>query len=314
MIHKIVEPTKIGHARTALTRTEVQYYDTFGFLILRKHFTQDEMKTISDEFGHAVELEFKDKPFEKDLPTSERAQCVAFTDSTTPLLAALPEDPRYYKIAEQLLGGEIIGSQCGGCLYVGDTRWHPDRVPDGRYKTAVIDKPKEYSRYSNHNFGCKFALYLEAVDANTGALRVLPRSHQQPFYGELRKIPGITDAENVHSLPGFVCATEPGDVLIFNHSCWHASLGGKSGRPMISAGYYAYPRTEDQAQELSETYMHGKILSRNYSKEGEESESLSEWDQNPNQSLLRAKWIEYKREFGYYNYKSESLEEELKEP
>ena len=60
--------------------------------------------------------------------------------------------------------------------------------------------------------------------------------------------------------------------------------------------------------------MHGKILSRDYSKEGKESESLSEWDQNPNQSLLRAKWIEYKREFGYYNYKSESLEEELKEP
>ncbi len=314
MIHNIAEPAEIGDARTALTRTEVQYYDTFGFLILRKQFTQDEMKTIRGEFDHAVELEFKNKPFEKDLPTSERAQCMAFSDSTTPLLAALAEDPRYYKIAEQLLGGEIIGGQVGGCLYVGDTRWHPDRVPDGRYKTAVIDKPKEYSRYSNHNFGCKFALYLEPVDADTGALRLLPRSHRQPFYGELRKISGITDAENVRSLPGFVCATEPGDVLIFNHSCWHASLGGKSGRPMIAAGYYAYPRTEDQAQELRETYMHSKILSKKYSKERKEPEPLSEWDQNSLQSPLRAKWIEYKREFGYYDYESGSLEEELKAP
>ena len=103
MIHKIVEPTKIGHARTALTRTEVQYYDTFGFIILRNHFSKDEMKIITDEFNYAVELEFKDKPFEKDLPTSERAQCISFTDSTTPILATLAEDPRYYKIAEQLL-------------------------------------------------------------------------------------------------------------------------------------------------------------------------------------------------------------------
>ena len=312
MIHKIEESTENSSARTALTRSEVQYYDTFGFLILRKHFTQDEMKSIKREFDYAVELEFQNKPFEKDLLTSERAQCMSFSDSTTPAIAALSEDPRYYKIAEQLLSGEIIGGQCGGCLYVGDTRWHPDRVPDGRYKTAVIDKPQEYSRYSNHNFGCKFALYLEPVDADTGALRFLPRSHRQPFYGELRKISGITEAENVRSIPGFVCATEPGDVLIFNHSCWHASCGGKSGRPMIAAGYYAYPRTEDQAQELRETYMHSKILSKDYSKERKEPEPLSEWDQNPNQSPLRAKWLEYKREFGYYDYDSESLVEELK--
>ncbi len=312
MIHKIADSSEQGSERTALTRSEVQYYDTFGFLILRKHFTQDEMKTIKSEFDHAVELEFKDKPFEKDLLTSERAQCLSFSDSTTPTISVLSEDPRYYKIAEQLLSGKVIGNQCGGCLYVGDTRWHPDRVPDGRYKTAVIDKPMEYSRYSNHNFGCKFALYLEKVDSDTGALRVLPRSHRQPFYGELRKIPGITEAENVRNLPGFVCATEPGDVLIFNHSCWHASFGGKSGRPMIAAGYYAYPRTEDQAQELRETYMHSKVLSKNYSKEGKEPEPKSEYDKNPIQSPLRAKWLEYKREFGYYDCESGSLEEELK--
>ena len=60
--------------------------------------------------------------------------------------------------------------------------------------------------------------------------------------------------------------------------------------------------------------MHGKTLSREYSREGKEPESLSEYDQNLNQCPLRAKWIEYKREFGYYDYNSESLEEELKEP
>ena len=65
MIHNITESSEIGNVRTTLTRTEVQYYDTFGFIILRNHFSKDEMKIITDESNYAVELAFKDNPFEK---------------------------------------------------------------------------------------------------------------------------------------------------------------------------------------------------------------------------------------------------------
>ena len=70
----------------------------------------------------------------------------------------------------------------------------------------------------------KFVAYLEPLDGDTGALRVLPGSHR------------LTDAAlghlysldlDVPDVPGQVLATEPGDVIVFDPLLYHASWGGK---------------------------------------------------------------------------------------
>jgi hypothetical protein len=47
-----------------LTEQEVHYFKTFGFLILRQVFDQDELKTINEEFEHALTTAYRHAPFD----------------------------------------------------------------------------------------------------------------------------------------------------------------------------------------------------------------------------------------------------------
>jgi hypothetical protein len=109
-------------------------------------------------------------------------------------------------LAERLVGGRVLPSPCDtqGILYFGQAGWHND--------TCLAVR------------GVKFVAYLEPLNADSGALRVLPGSH--------RLAAGALD--HLHSLdlatpdvPGRVLATQPGDVVAFDPLLWHATWGGR---------------------------------------------------------------------------------------
>ena len=116
------------------------------------------------------------------------------TDEGTPYGAALMEDPRFLTPAQQICGEDVLGIGVDVNRYIGTTGWHPD-TPDGT-RIAV-----------------KFIFYLDPLEADTGALRVIPSSHL--LRGAERN--AFSEAVSATPLQGVPCqaiATEPGDVII----------------------------------------------------------------------------------------------------
>ena len=61
MIHNITESSEIGTVRTTLTRTEVQYYDTFGFIeidhkMAKKKFSEKNKNLTLLEIGEELKI------------------------------------------------------------------------------------------------------------------------------------------------------------------------------------------------------------------------------------------------------------------
>ena len=202
-----------------LSQEQYQHFQTFGFIVLRQVFTPDELATIDCEFEAGLNAAHAENPFDG----SERHFAI-LTGAETPFFAHLPEDPRFYEIAEQLYGENCFAMTSDANRYVGDSRWHPDHN---------IDATKDC-------YGIKFAYYLDPVDAETGALRVIPGSHKDPLHSNIEekiKTLGL----DIRDLPAYVCTSDPGDLVAFDVRLWHASCGGRTGRRMCTVVYYKNP-------------------------------------------------------------------------
>ena len=134
------------------------------------------------------------------------------TSTSTSLIC---DDRRFIGTAEALLGGAVIPECPEGVLYFADAGWHND---DG---IGVC--------------GVKFAAYFEHLDADNGALRLMPGSHHFDQHTRLvanrdSHMPIDTDAKAAAynpSFPGYVAETWPGDVIAFDLHTWHSSTGGR---------------------------------------------------------------------------------------
>ena len=285
MIQPVLFPTPQTGSRAALNSDELQFFDLFGFVVLKQLFSVEEVKTINEELDEAKEITFADLPFDPSIPSSDRLQTIQLSNSYSPFIFTLSEDERLYGMAKQIFGEELIGHQCHASLFVGDTRWHPDHPP--------------INPYPDHRYGIKFGFYTDTLTADTGALRIIPRSHKQPYYGDLKKMPGISNPDNIENFPGFACESEPGDVVLFNLNCWHASRGGKAGRLMLEIVYYAYPKTSDHIEQMRGQVEWSKQMNKSRTDDRNAKPNYrKEWFLNKENSSVRAKWIERMREFG----------------
>ena len=100
------------------------------------------------------------------------------------------------------------------------------------------------------------AVYFDKLHKDNGGLRVIPGSHRPPFSDLLS--PLSNDGEDPTAAPFGVAATEvpcvalatePGDVIVFTESVYHASFGGKS-RMQVTAQFCANPTSDEQLTEM----------------------------------------------------------------
>ena len=272
-----------------LTEQQIEHFKTFGFLHLRGAFGPDDLKKINDEYeiGLKVKLENDTKP------RGARGQINwSNLGPETPYLAKLPEDPRICGVAEQLLGEDAVAFFSTANHFSGDrTPWHPDS-----------DDP--YSR------SAKFHLYLQPIDANSGALRVIPGSHLSPFHDELHRIglkgsnegPDSDDSFlhksglGLNDIPSHVCKSEPGDVIIFQGRVWHATWKGTKNRRVVGCSFHGNPKTPEEkksTQKMLEANRNIRI--RN---EPDVPQFHPHWLANPEGSSKRQRWIDWLREKG----------------
>jgi hypothetical protein len=213
-----------------LTLEQQNFYQTFGFLVFRQAFSPDEMAEISRVADEVLEQARNGKPWDGLV----REEVLGFVEHR-PELARLVEDDRIYGVAEDLLGPGFVWITSDGNLYVGDTQWHPDaNWPDLTFHSI------------------KFALYLDPVRKNSGCLRVIPGSHREPFYSELKVLskhrgtpPEYPFGVTGEQIPAFPLESDPGDLVLFNHRLHHASFGGNDHRRMFTLNFTQRPTTDE---------------------------------------------------------------------
>mgnify|MGYP001248665564 FL=1 len=213
-----------------LTAQQVRFFDTFGYLRIPGLFAED-VAAIADAF-EAVFAEAGNPRIDLSSVAVHgyrpRTTIPGFIDRH-PTLAALRDDPRTVGVVSSILGDDYEYSQSDGNLYSCDTEWHCD----------IYGSPL-------HVRHIKLAFYLDSLDGDSGAPRVIPGTNhwQDPFavsvrtaceehIGTLEEVYGVPGPE----LPGVTLDVEPGDLLLWEYRTVHASYNGLDRRRLFTVNF-----------------------------------------------------------------------------
>ena len=157
-------------------------------------------------------------------------------------------------------------------------------------------------------------MYLQPVRADTGALRIIPGSHNSPWFEELDERPPLRyawarqdyaraeESELIDSIPAYVCETDPGDVVAFDWRVYHATLGGSDDRHQFSLDYSSYPKTPQEVAVMI-SQAKGYMTERDNSADpwNPRRTAPDEWLANPAGNSGRQRWIDGWRKFSEMN-------------
>ena len=162
--------------------------------------------------------------------------------------------------AATLLGRPVLPGRAKGTRYAADTARHRD---------SEVAIPS-----------IAFVAYLEPLDANNGALRVVPGSH--------------LDSE-LSDAPFVAVATEPGDLIVFDEHLTHGSARGRDRRQW-RVDYFADPADDAETTIVKE--MFARVLDAAWA-------SVYEVDRFPNYGEFWQRrerpWTTRLRDLGFYD-------------
>jgi Phytanoyl-CoA dioxygenase (PhyH) len=183
-----------------LTAQVASTFRTFGFVVLRQFFDPSPLAAEIDRVmsDGLVADALSDGAI--------RFQYVPMMTASTPLSLSLLD--RLEAVAAALLEGPVLPTRAKGVRYCGNTPWHTDSA----IPLASVG----------------FIAYLEPLNAENGALRVLPGSHHLALGDAIRAFGAAGMA--APALPAHVITTEPGDIILLDEHLFHASFGGGTRR------------------------------------------------------------------------------------
>lgn len=229
---------------TMLTREQIDHFNTFGFVVMRRLFSEEEMGDLGREFDDVLANARDYKPFDG----KERQSVQPFVENRE-LLTQMVEDDRIFITLEQLLGPGFLWAGSDGNLYIGDTRWHADRLQGG----------EDHLPWDLRSI--KVCFYFDPVEANTGCLRVIPGTHRREFGERLEPLwrNGLDLDDELYGVAGrdLPCAaleSQPGDVVFFSQGMCHSSFGGSTGRRMLAMSVLEKPTTDEQINFVKRVY------------------------------------------------------------
>ncbi len=207
-----------------LTQQQHAFMGLFGYLQF-PGLLSDRIDEIIEEF-EAVFAAHGGGHDGKHHDGTARSCIVPFIDQSE-LLSSLLDDPRIDGILISLLGEDYNYLGSDGNFYVGDTRWHSDTDWSGKMRGMP---PRLYY---------KIALYLDPVTGDSGALRLIPGSHQ---YGDRyadalqESLSTAPETLGVHGsdIPAKAMESNPGDVVVFNQNTKHSAWRGSNRRRMFT--------------------------------------------------------------------------------
>jgi ectoine hydroxylase-related dioxygenase (phytanoyl-CoA dioxygenase family) len=130
-------------------------------------------------------------------------------------------------IVRSLIGERFEYAESDGNLFYCESSWHLDIYGAQLTRRHI-----------------KLSFYLDRLDADSGAIRMIPGSHHEgTFARNLRKrffehtpameLYGVEERD----LPSWTIANEPGDVVVWNYRTIHASYNGAARRRLFSISF-----------------------------------------------------------------------------
>ena len=228
-----------------LSQQQLNFFHTFGYLLIRQVFSGSETSKIIDAFEWSIQNCV-------DGPEHDGSSLTMFPGPIEHHedLCALMDHPVVLGLIGGVTGEDFYYAGGDGNYYTGDTHWHPD----GRWGKLLATKT---------------AFYLDPLTADSGALRVIPGSHRPDHFICREKI-NINDSMNLFGIPptefpsSIVITTDPGDVVIFNHDLYHASFGGGQRRRMFTMNCTIKPKTAEEEELVARYFRAHTPGSNNY--------------------------------------------------
>ncbi len=264
----------------SLSEEQIQHYEVFGFLVRRNVFTAEEVARMNEEFDRRFATVLKETD-----PEGKRFFNWTNLTEETPFIASLLNDPRIYLHSEQLIGEDSVFINSHSNSFPKGTGWHPDRI--------------------DHNMcAIRNVMYLQPTTADRGALRVIPGSHKNPLHEELLRI-GLWVSKGKGSpyleksglsgedIPCYIFESHPGDIITFNELTWHAAFGGYNDRRTCNFDFYRNPKTPDEIASM-----------RLEAKKGKQYHPW--WLENPDNIPRRERWINWLKEWGFFEAKNKN--------
>jgi hypothetical protein len=202
----------------------------FGFARMRE-LAAPHIDAITDAFNQAAGLGPGARP-------ETRVTRFDILDAV-PGLAAVADAREVLGLRETFFGGPSHVVATDANLLVGDSFWHSD----GFYSTPFL----------------RFVLYLEPLTAGNGALRFLPGSHKEGngWLGDPTRHVIKHDEDlgrDAADVPGVVCESRPGDVIVFDTNILHAACGG-GFRRQLAFNVVGNPATDAERRDTSRYFL-----------------------------------------------------------
>lgn len=193
---------------------QIEHFRAFGYVVLRGLLTHEETGRLTAEVTAGLTDAYGGLGTDTD-PYDEggiRGDYLPLAADRTPFSQSLiADDPRLFQGSAELCGRMTVPAVPSAVCFTTNSGWHTDIGPDVP--------------------GVTFLAHLEPLTARTGALRVLPGSHDPAYARRLAAYRGLDPANQGFPgwpMPETVLPTEPGDVLAFDAHLLHRSVGGTS--------------------------------------------------------------------------------------
>jgi len=234
--------------RAPLTREQAEHFDTQGYLVLDKVFSEDEVKQLQSETARLLA-----DPAAMDPETiitergSKEVRSIFQIHGQSRLMARLAADQRLAGVASFLLGDDVYIHQSRLNYKPGfrgkEFYWHSDfetwHVEDGMPRMRALS----------------MSILLAANTPHNGPLMIIPGSHRKyltcvgetpenHYLSSLKKQEyGVPDEDSLAELAaehGIVAPVgEPGTVIIFDCNVMHGSNGNITPFPRANA-FFVY--------------------------------------------------------------------------
>jgi len=216
-----------------VSQQDILHFRTFGYVVARNLLSDAEVAQLSAEVTSALTDAYGGvgTDLDPDGTGGIRGDYLPLAADRAPLSQALiADDPRFYQGSVALTGRPTVPTAPIATCFTSNAGWHND---DG---TDIG--------------GVKFLIHLQPRDADTGALRVIPGSHDGTFRSSIEQYFGQDPARQGFSgwpAPFIALETAPGDVIAFDLHLFHSSAGG-SNRLAWTIEYLPWPGLGDAAQ------------------------------------------------------------------
>ena len=212
------------------SQQEISYFRTFGHVVVRQLLSSTEVAQLTAEVTYALRDAFGGLGTDEDPDGTGgiRGDYLPLAVDRVPLSQALiADDQRLFQGSAALVGAPTVPTAPIASCFTSNAGWHND---DG---TDVG--------------GVKFLVHLQPRTADTGALRVIPGSHDAAFRSRvdtyLAQDPARQGFGGWH-VPSIALETVPGDVIAFDPHLVHSSVGG-SKRLAWTIEYVPWPGLGD---------------------------------------------------------------------